>query len=124
MRLPIEAVTLTMRRPDLDVWSGPEAAALGVASIRGEAVPVVSLGRLLGGVEGEESRLVVLALGQHRVALSVDQVLGVRVLPASTLGELPPLLRGAHAEHVAHLGRLDGELLLLLGTARLLPKSA
>ncbi len=53
------------------------------------------------------------------MALAVDEVLGVRSVPAGTLTALPPLLRDAQTEHVAAIGILDAELLLVLNGARL-----
>lgn len=97
----------------------------GVATIRGEAVPVVSLGRLLSGKDSErENRLVLLGLEGRRVALGVSSVLGVRSLPVDTMAALPPLLGDEHGSVVQRLARLDGELLLLLRAARLLSLGA
>jgi purine-binding chemotaxis protein CheW len=116
-----------MRRPVLDRWSGADMVVLGVATVRGEAVPVISLGRVLGdGGDAEdassESHMLVLRLPRRLVGLCVDRVLGVHTLGSEAPADLPPLLRGAHAEHVTHLARLDGELLLLLEAGRLLPR--
>lgn len=108
-----------MRRRALDTWSAGDGCALGLVTVRGQTLPVVSLGRLLRDEPGPEERLLILRVGLRQVALAVDSVLGVRVL--SEIVGLPPLLQDAHAEHVAQLARLDGELLLVLETARLLP---
>lgn len=124
--LPIEAVRLTLRRSRLDSWGATGASREGnvtdgVATIRGETVPVVSLGRLLSGEDATgEDRLVLLGLGDRRVALGVSSVLGVRSLPSSTLRELPPLLGDERSAFVDRLGRLDGELLLILRAGKLL----
>lgn len=128
--LPVEAVRLTLRRSQLDPWKagdtpGEGPVIEGVATIRGEAVPVVSLGRLLSGREPErESRLVLLGLDDRRVALGVSSVLGVRSLPVDTMAALPPLLGDENGSVVQRLGRLDGELLLLLRAARLFSEVA
>lgn len=93
----------------------------GMSIVRGQAVPVVDARRLLGG-DGTSSsgRFVTLRVGSRRVALHVDDVLGVRILAKDLLGEVPPLLGDASAARTA-LGALDGRLLELLDTARLLP---
>lgn len=57
--------------------------------------------------------------GARVVALAVQDVLSVRELPAASLQELPPLLGDSGAQAVASLGRLDAELLLVLGAVRL-----
>ena len=96
---------------------------LGLSVIRGAPVPVIDLGALLGDLpSGEATRFVVLRLGERRVALAVEQVLGLRGLPARQFGDLPPLLKEA-AEAVSSVAALDGELALVLGSARLVPDS-
>lgn len=128
--LPITAVRLTLRRPRLQSWEGQDtlqktALTDGVAMIRGELVPVVSLGRLLSGAAAtDEGRLVLLALDGRRVALGVRAVLGVRKLEPGTLAALPPLLDDERGTFVERLGRVDGELLLVLRTARLLAQGS
>ena len=96
----------------------------GLVRLRGEAVPVVDLGRLLGLAHGHgPGRFVRLEAGGRRVALAVDQVLGLRELPAESAGALPPLFSGA-LPAVEALGALDQALYLLLGAARLMPPEA
>ncbi len=94
----------------------------GMSIVRGEAVPVVDARRLLdGGDPAPGGRLVTLRVGARRVALHVDDVLGVRAIPTESLRDVPPLLGDASAARSA-LGALDGRLLELLDTARLLPE--
>jgi chemotaxis signal transduction protein len=89
--------------------------------VRGEPVPVVDARRLLGGDEcAEGGRLVMLRVGVRCVALHVDDVVGVRLVAPELLREVPPLLGEASDARIA-LGTLDGRLLELLDTARLLP---
>jgi purine-binding chemotaxis protein CheW len=97
---------------------------LGMSVVRGEAVPVVDAGRLLDGRAATSGgRLVTLRIGRRRIALCVDDVLGVRAIPEEALREVPPLLGAASETRVA-LGALDGRLLELLDTARLLPETS
>jgi purine-binding chemotaxis protein CheW len=67
------------------------------------------------------ARFVTVRTSDRTVALAVDAVVGIRGLPAGTLGELPPLLRDAGSDAVAAIGTLDAELLLVLRAARLVP---
>jgi purine-binding chemotaxis protein CheW len=116
-------VVETMRPlPIVEISHGAPQFVLGLARVRGEATPVVALDRLLGhaGV-ASPSRFVVVRAGQRRIALAVDEVTTVRTLTASELAGLPPLLRSASSDFVAAVGDLDGELLLVLSSARLLP---
>jgi purine-binding chemotaxis protein CheW len=55
------------------------------------------------------------------VALAVEQVIGIRPIDAESLGALPPLLQMTAPDAVEAIGVLDGELLLLLETARVVP---
>lgn len=119
--LPLEGVVMTMRRPELRPWRTQSPFILGVATIRGEATPVVSVSQLLYGEDGAAPRLVVVEAGERRVALGVDEVLEVSRLSNAVVAELPPLLRDDRSEHVTHLARLDRELWeLLAGGVRLL----
>ncbi len=64
-----------------------------------------------------------LRLGERRVALAVEEVLGVRALPGATLHRLPPLLSEASRDAVSAIGALDDALLLALDTGRLVPQA-
>lgn len=96
---------------------------MGLAVIRGESVPVLDGALLLSGESSPVTRFVVLRVGERRVALSVAEVVGTRVLAAEELGVLPPLLGGSN-ELVARLGVLDGTLLEVLESGRLLEVAA
>jgi purine-binding chemotaxis protein CheW len=119
--LPVEHVIETMRLPPLDVLPGTPHFVAGMANVRGALLPVVSTSRLLGKDEKRPERLVVARVGQRRVGLAVDAVIGVRALSGDMLQRLPPLLRDALHDAVADIGTLDGELLVVLQAARVVP---
>jgi purine-binding chemotaxis protein CheW len=125
--LPLAQVIETMRPLPIEPLAGAVAFVRGLSVIRGVPVPVVDGACLLGGAAagaGSDltgSRFVTLRAGSRVVALVVDALLGVRALPGGSLRELPPLLREAGAGAVSALGSLDAELLLVLGSARLVP---
>jgi purine-binding chemotaxis protein CheW len=96
---------------------------LGLSLIRGAPTPVVHLGRLLGDDAAETRRFVRLRLRDRSVALAVASVLGVKHVDPASLAPLPSLLGPANAQLVDAVGQLDRELLLVLGTARLVPES-
>ena len=125
-RCPIERVALAPR------------FTLGVAVIRGQNVPVVDAGVLLTGEACSGARFVVLRMAERaaveragvergrderQVALAVDEVLGAERVEAGELGRLPPLLSGA-AELVRSMAVLDGQLLEVLESARLIDAGA
>jgi purine-binding chemotaxis protein CheW len=120
--LPVLRVVETMRALPVAPLPDSPAFVYGVSIIRGAPVPVVWLGGLLGGARGEPPRhFVTVRAGGRHAALAVEAVLGVVQLTSELLHELPPLLQEAGAERIEALGRLDGELLLVLRAARLAP---
>jgi purine-binding chemotaxis protein CheW len=108
-----------MRPGRVDRVEAAPAYLAGVAVIRGETVPVLDAALLLGAEASPVTRFVVLRVGERRVALAVGEVVGTRALELDELGELPPLLSGSR-ELVARLGVLDGKLLEVLESGRLL----
>ena len=118
--LPLEHVLEVMRPLPVEVLSGTPAFVSGVAIVRGAALPVVAIARVLGEEASAPHRLVLVRTGERRVALAVDSVLGIRALPPDSAG-LPPLLRDAPRETVGGIGTLDGELLVVLQAAHIVP---
>jgi purine-binding chemotaxis protein CheW len=124
--LPLDQVQETMRPLSVESLPGSPSFVTGLAVIRGRPTPVVDARRLLGSQNdnhGPAGRYVTLKLGRRSAALAVDDVLGIKKLEPELLTGLPALLRGEHSEHVAALGALDAELLLLLDHSQLLPES-
>lgn len=122
--LPLERVVETMRPMPITALAGVLPFVLGMAVIRGVAIPVVDAGALLGSARhAAPTRFVTLKMQGRQIALAVEEVLGVRPIAATTLHDLPPLLRSAGADLVSAVGLLDSELLMLLQTARIVPES-
>jgi purine-binding chemotaxis protein CheW len=66
----------------------------GLASVKGEIVPIVNLKRLFGlgdGVYGEGARMLIVAAGTETVGIPADAVTGIERLPADAI-EPPPAL--------------------------------
>jgi len=121
--LPIEHVVETMRPLPIEALSGAPQFVRGLAIIRGEPIPVVDAGRLVGCDAGEPRRFVTLEIGPRHVSLAVDEVLGVRSI-AKDLRDLPPLLGAVHADVISAIGALDGELLVVLHSAQIIPQES
>jgi purine-binding chemotaxis protein CheW len=119
--LPLATVAEVLRPlPEEPIANAPPFVR-GVAIIRGEAVPVVDAAMLMGEAGSAPTRLVVLALGERRVALAVDGCEDIRPVGRAAMAGMPPLLREASGEVVTAIGVLDGRLFESLEAARLVP---
>ena len=125
--LPLEHVVETMRPLPVQPLAGSPAFVCGVSIIRGAAIPVVDMGILLGTDDPPKpTRFVTIRTGrtgENQVALSVEEVVGVRELTLTSLRELPPLMGEAAAEVVYAIGTVDTNLLFALQAARIVPDS-
>lgn len=121
--IAIDHVHETMRPLPVDAVAGAPDFVLGLAVIRGVPVPVVDLDALLGGgiAPRTHGRFVTLRLGERRVALAVDEVLGVERIDRTRLAEFPPLLGPAGADRIEALGTLDAQLLVVLRATQVVP---
>lgn len=119
--LPIAHVVEVLRPLPIEPLFGMPQSVLGLCIIRGAPVPVIDAGMLLSGCASPPGRLVTLKAGTRIMALAVEEVVGVRVLDAAALSLLPPLLRDAAGDAVEAIRACDGELLLLLDAAQVIP---
>jgi len=119
---PLEHVVETMRALPIEPLEGVPHFVRGLAVIRGAPIPVVHATRLLDAEEPQPSRFVTVRAGDRRVAVAVDSVLGIRPIAVRLLLDLPPLLGDARAEVISAVGTLDGEFLIVLRSARLVPE--
>ena len=99
-------------------------AVCGLSMIRGIPVPVVELSRLLTGAESKPARLILLRVGDRRVAIAVDSVLGIRHMGISPPDSLPPLMSKAAGKIVEELTTLDKDLVFLLNAGCIVPDGA
>jgi purine-binding chemotaxis protein CheW len=123
--LPLGEVIETMRPLPIEPLASQSSFVLGVARIRGAAVPVLQLKELFQGDGSGEAptRFVTLRVGQRCVALAVQSVIGIAELSEQVFSKLPPLLTNAGSEIIASLGTLDAEFLVVLDMARLVPEA-
>lgn len=93
-------------RPLTRVFHAPPAIA-GVTSLRGDVLPVLDLGTLLGALHsgvGAEARIVVVreATGaRRRAGLAVDELAGLRDVPPEGLAPTPSTLIDPARELIA-----------------------
>jgi purine-binding chemotaxis protein CheW len=118
--IPAEQVVETLRPLPVEPLATAGGAVLGLCCIRGGSVPVVDSGALLGAADSaKNTRFIVLRVEDRAVALAVEAVDGVRVVPSRSLQDLPPLLSEASATLVSSIGALDGAFLLVLRAAHI-----
>jgi purine-binding chemotaxis protein CheW len=123
--LPLGSVVEVLRPLPLRPVQGAPPYVAGLAVLRGTAIPVVDLERLLEGTKSAvPGRFVSLRVGDRKLALAVGGVLGVRALAESVFQGLPPLLQHSESPVIESLGALDSELLVLLSAGRLLPEAS
>jgi purine-binding chemotaxis protein CheW len=104
-----------IRHQPITALPGTSAEVLGLLSLRGRILPVVSMRVVLGMDDvapTAASRIVVVELDRGRVGLAVDAVSAVRRLPQGSI-QPPPALGGA-APHLAGVTRVDDDLVVLL----------
>jgi purine-binding chemotaxis protein CheW len=122
--LPLEHVEETMRPLAVRAVAGVPPFVRGLAVVRGVPVPVVDAKCVCGKDKrsSDVTRFVALKVADRRIALAVDQVLGVRRIDRILLSDLPPLLSAAGEEVVSAIGTLDTELLMVLRSGKLVPE--
>ena len=118
--VPLDHIVEIMRAlPVKPVTSAPDYVR-GLSIVRGEAIPVVDVGLLVGSDATECRRLVTVRTGGRTVALAVSDVLGIESFSADELKDLPPLLHEAGNDTIAAIGTVDAELLFFLRAARVI----
>jgi purine-binding chemotaxis protein CheW len=124
--LRLEHVEETMRPLPMRPIAGVPPFVRGIAVVRGLPVPVVDAASVVGSGEPSScvTRFVSLAMAGRRVALAVDEVLGLRRIDRTQLSQLPPLLADAGEEVLSAIGTLDTELLMVLRSGHLVPEDA
>jgi purine-binding chemotaxis protein CheW len=125
--LPLGRVVETMRLGPVQGLAGTPDHVLGISVVRGLAVPVVDLGRLVDGPgAAPPKRLVLLRApvdgGDRLAGAAVAAVPGVVDLPAWASSELDPLL-AIDGAAVAGVEVLDGRTTLMLDAARVVPEA-
>ena len=83
--LDLDDVLEVLELGDVTPVPGSGATLIGLRNLRGEILPALDLSALLGVVgEGSPRRLVVVADGDRRAGLAVDELIDLSQLPAAT----------------------------------------
>jgi purine-binding chemotaxis protein CheW len=88
-------------------------------------VPLVDLRKRVGllATHQEETRVMVLQVEEHHVAVVVDLVVEVLRVDTRTITPSPPLVRGLAAEYISGVISRPGRTIVVLNAARLLSSS-
>lgn len=124
--LALQGLGEVMRPLPVDRLAGLPEFVDGLAIIRGKALPVINLPLLLCGSRSQadfQERFVTAQSEGRMLALRVDEVAGIFPLEAAMWHALPNLFEQLQGEHLAALGSLDGELLMLLRRTNLLSEA-
>jgi len=94
----------------------------GVVQYAGTAVPVVDLRKRfeLEAPVREETRLMVVDLGDQKVAVLVDEVREVMRVDSTTIAAPGPVVRGLAAAYISGIITRPGRTIILLNTRKLL----
>jgi purine-binding chemotaxis protein CheW len=102
----------------------PKAPAFleGIVRYEGAAVPVVDLRKRLElpDPQREETRLMILALEEQRIAVVVDEVREVMRVDSTTITPPPPVVRGLAAPYIAGIIARGDRIIVLLHALKLL----
>ena len=95
----------------------------GLINLRSTVIPLVDLRRRFGMVEGEpsdETRIMVVNVGDKTLGLIVDAVSEVLRVTQEQIVPPPPTVTGLGHEYLTGLVKLDNRLLILLNIDRIL----
>ena len=118
--LRLDEVVETMRPLAVQPLAGTPPFVPGLSIMRGAAVPVVDVSRLLGGGKAVVTRFVAVRTEHGPVALATGPVLGIRPTVTANTEHHTGLL-GAPARLVAAIGTIDTKPLIQLQSMRLVP---
>lgn len=95
----------------------------GVIEHGGRVVPVIDLRSRLGMprlAPRPEQRIIVLAVGEEWLGVTVDSVHEVLAVAPDEIAPPPPIFRGLDAEYLRGLVRHEGSLIIFLDVTRVL----
>jgi chemotaxis signal transduction protein len=119
--LPLVNIVEILRPLPLETVPDSPDFVAGLAVIRGEPLVIVSLRQGSRSELSGASRFIVLRIANRRAGLVVDEVVGLRALDHEQLGPLPALLSRT-TDLIDAIGTLDGQLLVVLNSAQLVPE--
>jgi purine-binding chemotaxis protein CheW len=95
----------------------------GVSNLRGTIIPIINLRKLFGidpKPNDDESRTIVVNVGDRTMGCTVDSVSQVMRIPAESIQSAPDIVASEGTAYVQGFAKLDGQLIILLDIDELL----
>lgn len=95
----------------------------GIINLRGKVIPVIDLKKrfqLPLTAHGENTRIIVVNIGEHTVGIIVDAVTEVLRLPLQSVEPPPGMISGIAIEYLKGVGKVGDRLLILLDLDKVL----
>jgi purine-binding chemotaxis protein CheW len=95
----------------------------GVSNLRGTIIPIINLRKLFGidrKPNDDDSRTIVVNVGQRTMGCTVDSVSQVMRIPAESIQPAPDIVAPEGTAYVKGFAKLDGQLIILLDIDELL----
>jgi len=125
--LPISCVTEIVGRQDITYIPDVPHYVRGVINLRGKVIPVIDVRLRFGQMEREyDSRTctIVVEVGGVCVGLIVDTVKEVLNIEDTDIEEPPGIAVGAGSGYMSGIGKLDGEVTIILDPAQVLGQNS
>lgn len=120
--IPLLVVREVLGVPEITPVPQAQPHFLGIMNLRGQVISVMDL-RLKLGVKaagGDETAVIILDLGAHRVGMVVDRVDSVQQIQPNEETEKPALENSKAGDYVVGVFRREDRLILVLDVARAL----
>jgi purine-binding chemotaxis protein CheW len=95
----------------------------GVINLRGKVIPIIDIRkrfRLQQKKADENTRVIVVDVGEHTVGLIVDSVIEVLRLPLKSIDPVPTTIAKISSEYLKGIGKLKERLLIILDVEKML----
>jgi len=121
--IDIEKVQEIIRVPVVTRLPGTADYVLGITNLRGSVIPIVDLKKISLGLSTaptEESRVIVVEVGEKRMGLVVDEVDEVMPVPHDFIVSKELIGTASQAEYLRGVAKVDTRLLYVLDVDKLI----
>jgi purine-binding chemotaxis protein CheW len=97
----------------------------GILNLRGTVIPIMNLRKRFGLVSQpltNDTRIVIVVLGQSKVGMMVDGVSEVLTISETDIDPAPPMVTNINANFIIGIAKVDERLIVMLDLERVLSK--